>query len=497
MILSFCDKISVLETILTIKSIINILSIIIPIALIVSSVIMIAKNMIEGKDTMLSNSVKSFTTKAIAAVLVFFAPIIVNLVLNLIGDRTEFTSCLNKATEENISALIAEETDELIKKAEKTLNRSDYVNALNSAKRVKDKNDRNNYNKKLEEIKKQVEIKENVEKLINEKKFEEAKKQAETITNQEVKNRLLQRIEEEKKKEEERQKQQEQEEKPPVPPGPEDPGPGTSSDSLEIIFIGSNYYDDAILIRAGSNTIFIDGGRYGAKGTVTPFLKKENVSKIDLLIGSHLHYDHIQTHADILDNFTVSSILYPDNVFDCSRRGSCRDEDQKYIVDALKRHNKTPRIVRPGEVITLGDMTLYFMEPVNVTTSGKYPQNANSFVFILKYKNNSFMFTGDIGLSSYHIDHIKKYAQQFGISYDIDVLKYPHHGNATISDGVLSALTPEYAIVPNNRSPKYPNTGNLTRLRNHNVKTYRQSDSKTGNIYVKSDGKNITIKMDY
>ncbi len=142
-------------------------------------------------------------------------------------------------------------------------------------------------------------------------------------------------------------------------------------------------------------------------------------------------------------------------------------------------------------------MTLYFMEPVNVTTSGKYPQNANSFVFILKYKNNSFMFTGDIGLSTNHINHIKSYASQFGISYDIDVLKYPHHGNATLSDGVLSALTPEYAIVPNSRSPKYPNTSNLTRLRNHNVKTYRQSDSRTGNIYVKSDGKNITIKMDY
>ncbi len=488
-ILFSCDKISVLETILTIKTIINILSIIIPIVLIISSVITFAKSIIDGKESMNSDNLKGFTKKAIAAILVFFAPIIVNLILNLIGDSTEFTSCLNKATEENINALIIDDTNKLIEKAENTLKRSDYLNALNSAKKIKSVSDKNNARAKLETIKNQIEVKENVEKLISEKKYEEALNIVETINNQEIKQYLIDLINEEKSKEKQEIEKEEETET--------SPKEENNSDYLEMIFFGSNAYDDAILIRAGSKTIFIDGGRYGTRSIITPYLKKENVSKIDLLIGSHLHYDHIQYHADALDNFEVSTILYPDNVYDCARRGSCKPEDQKYIVDALKKYNKTPRIVKPGEIITLGDMTLYFIEPTNITTSGKYPQNANSFVFILKYKNNSFMFTGDIGFGTSHINDIKRYTSQFGISYDVDVLKYPHHGNSTVSDNLLNTITPEYVIVPNFRSAKYPNSSNISRLRKFNIKTYRQSDSKTGNIYLKSDGNNITIKMDY
>jgi beta-lactamase superfamily II metal-dependent hydrolase len=107
------------------------------------------------------------------------------------------------------------------------------------------------------------------------------------------------------------------------------------------------------------------------------------------------------------------------------------------------------------------------------------------------------MFTGDIGFGTSHINDIKRYTSQFGISYDVDVLKYPHHGNSTVSDNLLNTITPEYVIVPNFRSAKYPNSSNISRLRKFNIKTYRQSDSKTGNIYLKSDGNNITIKMDY
>ena len=142
-------------------------------------------------------------------------------------------------------------------------------------------------------------------------------------------------------------------------------------------------------------------------------------------------------------------------------------------------------------------MTLYFFEPTTISRSGKYPQNANSFIFTLKYRNNSFMFTGDIGLGSSKIESINKYSSQFGISTDIDVLKYPHHGNGTMPDSFLTAFKPEYVIVPNNRSPKYPDSNNIATLRRHNVKIYRQSDSKTGNIYIKSDGTNISIVMDY
>ena len=57
-------------------------------------------------------------------------------------------------------------------------------------------------------------------------------------------------------------------------------------------------------------------------------------------------------------------------------------------------------------------------------------------------------------------------------------------------------VTPKYVVVPNNGAPGNPSKASLNRLADYKVKVYRQSDSKTGNILITSDGKNITFKMD-
>lgn len=277
-------------------------------------------------------------------------------------------------------------------------------------------------------------------------------------------------------------------------------GSGNNSDNvksnkLEMHFIGSKgYYDDAILIRTDNKVIMIDGGSWGCRDYVTPYLRELGVKKIDAMFGSHLHYNHIQAQADLLDNFEVDKIYYPDDIYTCNSYGSCDSSDQKYILSAINNHGKTPVVLKPGQKITVGEMEIFVLAPEKIIT-GSYCQNANSFIFILKYYNNTFMFTGDAGASQLNGTKLKPYADRLGISLDVNLLKYPHHGNASLYDNFLSYIKPEYVVVPNYNKPSFPYSENVNMLNKYGVKMYRQSDSSNGNILVTSDGNNIKITM--
>ena len=73
------------------------------------------------------------------------------------------------------------------------------------------------------------------------------------------------------------------------------------------------------------------------------------------------------------------------------------------------------------------------------------------------------------------------------------MLKYPHHGNTTLSDNFLQTVAPEWTIIPNYKAPKFPASSNINKHKKYNIEMYRQSDSNTGNILVTSDGTNIKI----
>ena len=267
--------------------------------------------------------------------------------------------------------------------------------------------------------------------------------------------------------------------------------PVIRSKNMEIHFIASGHYDDAILIRTDNKVILIDSGRWDCREKVTPYLKELGISKIDLMIGSHLDNDHIAAQGDILSKFIVDKIYYPDDIFNCVSKKTCVKFDQENILEALNKYNKKPEIIVPPKKIIVGEMELYFLAPNKITSS----KNDNSFIFILKFYNNTFMFTGDAG-TTLTVNNLQNNATLLGIDLKVDMLKYPHHGNASISWNTLDKLDPEYVIVPNNGASRYPNSDNRNMLSKKGIKVYRQSDSKTGNIVLLTNGNKIEVFND-
>lgn len=255
---------------------------------------------------------------------------------------------------------------------------------------------------------------------------------------------------------------------------------------LEIHFIASGYYDDAILIRTPKTTIFIDGGR--GKDRVVAYLKELKISKIDYLIGSHTEYDHINAHGAIMRNFKVGTAIYPNNIKSCGC--SCERNDVWEVINAASATGTPVKVQGVPSVLSTSDMNIYFIEPTKIGCN----KNNNSFVFILVYGNNKFMFTGDADSVLHNVDTLNNTAKKLGLAsgIQVDVFKYPHHGNQMLDTKLINALNVKAIIVPNYNAPQY---GEATYFRNRGIEVYRQSDSTTGNILIASDGNKITYTM--
>jgi len=258
--------------------------------------------------------------------------------------------------------------------------------------------------------------------------------------------------------------------------------------NLEIHFIDVGR-EDAILVRSNEATIFIDGGTYKNHSKILPYLKDLGIKKIDAIIGSHLHHNHIQAQGAIIDNYPVGRVYYGQDLYTCNPT-YCSDSGQRYVLDAIKRHNIPQVIMKEGDHIVIGDITIDCYSPITFQTKkqNQYAENYNSLNFVLTYENNKFMFTGDYMQSS---NILKKYQKEL---MDIDLLKYPHHGQANVGKEMAFAMSPKYVIVTNNEISSLKKRNEYRYF--NEMKSEIYYSGKHNNILVTSDGNNLMVKTD-
>lgn len=261
---------------------------------------------------------------------------------------------------------------------------------------------------------------------------------------------------------------------------------------LEIHFITGVSDDDIILIRDNKKTIMIDGGQWNGRNKVVDYLQKIGVTHIDAMIGSHVHWNHVQAQAAILDNFSVDNLYYSVDILNCVNDGHCISRDVEHIKNKIIEQKKTPKILTVGDMLDFGDIKLYFIGP----TRGKLTsyQNSNSLVFILVYGDKKFLFTGDTPSEYMNTTTLLTNAARFNMNIDVDFIKFPHHGYENLSDNLFKEMTPEYAISPNccSCSSIYPTATNRNLLKKYNTTHYEICDSK--NTVLLSDGNKIIVK---
>lgn len=249
---------------------------------------------------------------------------------------------------------------------------------------------------------------------------------------------------------------------------------------IHFINIGQG---DAILLNNKNYNILIDSGSNESSDYLISYLKSFNIKKLNYVIATHPHEDHIGAMDDIVNNFHVDTFIAP-NI-------TTTDIDFINMVKALNHKNLKINVIEDNLTINLfNDNFLTFL------WSGSLPQdNINNNSLVVKYinENISFLFTGDI---EKEVEAQLQSIDQALISSD--VLKVAHHGSSSSSTlNFLTAVDPNISVITCGIGNNYghPHKNTLTNLNNINSSVYRTDIQ--GNIIIKTDGSKLWINTEH
>ena len=235
---------------------------------------------------------------------------------------------------------------------------------------------------------------------------------------------------------------------------------------------------DATLIKCGDATMLIDAGENDKGSEIWSYLKSQNVTKLDYVIGTHPDSDHIGGMDVIIYKFDC------ENIFMSNYKKDTRTYED--VLNAAKSKSYKITYPMPSETYKLGEAIFTIVAP-----NDKYDDANNSSIGIyLEYGETSFLFTGDAEYEA------EEDILASGFDVEADVYKAGHHGSRTSScDEFLEAVKPKYVVVSCGEDNSYghPHADILNYCRINKIPLYRTD--KQGTIVLKSDGENIEWNM--
>lgn len=239
---------------------------------------------------------------------------------------------------------------------------------------------------------------------------------------------------------------------------------------------------DCSYIKCGDINILIDAADKEPKGKVVNYLKNQGVEKLDLVVATHPHRDHIGQMSDVLENFEVAQFIEPE----IPEKSNAVTVTYERMLEVLADKKIGANLVTAGFNTVLGDVKIEVVGPISHDNENL---NNNSVVLRIIYKSVRFLFTGDAEKAEEQEILSKKY------DISADVLKVGHHGSTTsTTQKFLHAVSPKYAVISVSKDKH--------RIRKPYVidrlKKFCGDDiyvtGESGNIIALTDGENIEFK---
>ena len=250
-----------------------------------------------------------------------------------------------------------------------------------------------------------------------------------------------------------------------------------SSFSVNFIDVGQAL---SVLVTCDGQSMLYDGGNVADGSLVVSYLESAGVTRLEYVICSHAHEDHVGGLAAVLAKFPAGHVYAPVTQNDTQ----CFQDFVKYT----QQQGLNVEIPAVGTSWQLGSATVQVLGPV-----AQYDDtNDTSLVLRIDYGQTSFLLTGDMESDA------EKDLVESGANLDVDVLQVGHHGSETSTSYVfLNEVLPEMGVISVGTGNSYghPHEAALSRLRDAGVDVYRTD--LMGTITIASDGTNYTVGSEH
>lgn len=268
------------------------------------------------------------------------------------------------------------------------------------------------------------------------------------------------------------------------------------NDILKVTFLNVRQGDSTVIQTPDGKVILIDGGQSATsyspfdagKEVVLPYLEKEGIKKIDMVVITHPDYDHVGGLVSV-----VNSGIPIGAVYDTGIPHTTNVYNQ--LLDSIKARKIPLKVPEKGELLDWGNaVTARVLAPQVPPEKRTHESNLNehSIVIRMEYGDVSFLLTGDCehGCENIIINSGARLKSTF--------LKAGHHGSKTACDCLFYYLVdPEVVAISCGKRNKFdhPHWGPIKLFRESGSQVYRTDFH--GHITVTTDGESYEVITGY
>lgn len=249
-----------------------------------------------------------------------------------------------------------------------------------------------------------------------------------------------------------------------------------SEEMLSVHFLDVAQGDSIFIELPNTQTMLIDSGINGLAYNIESYIKSLGHTKIDYIVATHPHADHIGSMDEIIKDMSVGKIYMP--------KALSTTKTYENLLNAISDKGLKISTAKSGvNIINEKDLQVNIIGPEKIDSENL---NNSSAIVKITYKKENFLFVGDA-----------KKEELASIKSDMsaDVLKVGHHGSRTsTTKDFLERVNPKIAVISCAKHNDYghPHKETINLLNKFKVKVYKTYNDST--INVTTDGTKLNVE---